>query len=47
MTNAQLWWLTLEIVIIAVVAIVGNFLWLRHESRRLDREFGEHQAPGE
>ena len=47
MTDAQMWRLTLEIVVLAIVVGGGGYFWARYESRRLDRKYGEHQAPGE
>ena len=47
MTDAQMWWLTLEIVIVAVVVGGGGYLWARHIAQKFDREWGDRQAPGE
>lgn len=47
MTDAEMWRLTLEIVILAVVTGGGGYLWVRHLTRKFDREFGEHGTPGE
>jgi hypothetical protein len=47
MSDAELWRLTAEIVLLAIIVGGGSYLWLRRESRRLDRKYGEHQSPGE
>lgn len=47
LSDAELWQLTLEIVILACVVGGGSYFWLRRESRRLDRKYGERQSPGE
>ena len=47
MTDAQLWWLTLEIVVLAVVVGGGGYIAARLIVRKFDREWGDHQAPGE
>lgn len=47
MTDAELWWLTLEIAVLAIVVGGGSYLWARYQVRKFDREFGEHRTPGE
>jgi hypothetical protein len=47
MTDAEMWRLTLEIVILAALVGGGGYLWVRYLARRFDREFGERQSPGE
>lgn len=47
MTDAQLWWLTLEIALLAAIVGGGGYLYTRHIARKFDREYGDHRTPGE
>lgn len=47
MTDAQMWRLTLEIVVLAVIAGGGGYFYTRYLARKFDREYGDHQTPGE
>jgi hypothetical protein len=42
MTDAQLWWLTLEFAVLAVVVGGGGYPYARHITRKFDREWGDH-----
>ena len=47
MTDAQLWWLTLQIAILAAIYCGGGYLYVHYLVRKFDREFGDHRTPGE
>jgi hypothetical protein len=45
MTDAELWRLTVEIVVLAVLG--GGYLYARYLPRKFGREFGGNRTPGE
>ncbi len=47
MTDAELWRLTVEIVLLAVLVGGGGYLYARYLTRKFDREFGGSRTPGE
>jgi hypothetical protein len=47
MTDAELWWLTLDFLVLAVIVGGGGYLWARHTARQFDRKYGKRRQPGE
>jgi hypothetical protein len=46
-TDAEMWRITIEIVILAFIVGGGGYLWARYLARRFDRKYGDQHSPGE
>ena len=47
MTDTQLWWLTLEIAVLAAIVSGAGYVSARYLARKFDREYGRASSPGE